>query len=48
MSTVLEDKNKRVCKVCGNRRAFIRKYRLNVCRRCFKDIAKRIGFKKFG
>ncbi len=48
MKNVLENKKKRTCKVCGNRSAVIRKYGLLVCRRCFKDIAKRMGFKKFG
>ncbi len=40
-------KRKRRCRICGNRKALIRKYRLYVCRRCFKDIAEKLGFKKF-
>ena len=47
MSELLAEKKKRVCRVCGNRKAVIRKYNLYVCRRCFKDIAEKIGFKKF-
>ncbi len=42
-----EEKKKRKCRVCGTRQAVIRKYRLYVCRRCFKEIAEKIGFKKF-
>ena len=41
------EKRKRVCKVCGTRAAVVRKYGLMVCRRCFKDIAEKIGFKKY-
>jgi ribosomal protein S14 len=41
------EKKKRRCRVCGTRAAVIRKYNLLVCRRCFKDIAKKIGFNKF-
>jgi len=36
------------CKRCNNNKGVIRKYRLNLCRRCFKDIALNVGFKKFG
>jgi len=42
-----EEKKKRRCRVCGTRQAVIRKYKLNVCRRCFKEIADSLGFKKF-
>jgi ribosomal protein S14 len=35
------------CRVCGNNKGFIRKYNLNLCRRCFKDHAEKIGFKKY-
>ena len=35
------------CIVCGGVRAHIDKYGLNVCRRCFREIAKKIGFKKY-
>ena len=34
------------CGRCGGRRAHIDKYGLNVCRRCFREIAKDIGFRK--
>ncbi len=42
-----EEKKKRKCRMCGTRQAVIRKYKLMVCRRCFKEIAEKIGFKKF-
>ncbi len=53
---IMENKNKdryrgkgtRVCRVCGNTRAQIRKYGLRVCRRCFRDMAESIGFRKYG
>ena len=42
-----EEKKKRKCRMCGTRQAVIRKYNLLVCRRCFKEIAGKIGFTKF-
>ncbi len=42
-----EEKRLRRCRVCGTRKAVVRKYGLKVCRRCFKEIAERIGFKKY-
>ena len=47
MKDLLAEKKKRICRVCKNRKAVIRKYNLLVCRRCFKDIAEKIGFRKF-
>jgi len=35
------------CSRCGGRRGHINKYGLNVCRRCFREIATKIGFKKY-
>jgi len=35
-----------VCKICGNSRGLIRKYNIYLCRRCFKDNALKLGFKK--
>jgi len=40
-------KRNRVCKVCGTRKAFLRVYGLNMCKRCFKDNAPRLGFQKY-
>ncbi|MFC2153951.1 30S ribosomal protein S14 [Candidatus Altiarchaeota archaeon] len=36
-----------VCSVCGAHRGVIHKYGLEICRRCFREVAPRIGFKKF-
>ena len=36
------------CKICLRYGAHIRKYGLNVCRQCFREIASDLGFKKFG
>lgn len=39
---------RRRCKRCGRRGGHIRKYGLNVCRQCFREIAKDLGFRKYG
>lgn len=35
------------CRRCGRTRAHIGKYGLDLCRQCFKEIATRLGFKKY-
>jgi len=35
------------CGICHNVRGHIAKYGLHLCRRCFRDIAPQIGFKKY-
>ena len=35
------------CSRCGRNGAHISSYGLNLCRQCFRDIATRIGFKKY-
>jgi ribosomal protein S14 len=35
------------CWNCGNSRAIISKYGLGLCRRCFKENASMMGFKKY-
>lgn len=35
------------CVRCGRYRGHISKYELNLCRHCFREIATKIGFKKF-
>ena len=35
------------CKVCGANRGLIHKYGLNICRRCFREVAAKIGFRKY-
>merc|ERR1712135_268189 len=36
----------RCCRACSNKHGLIRKYHLNMCRQCFREYAKDIGFKK--
>jgi len=38
---------KKACRRCGNTRGHIGKYGLDLCRRCFRDIAPEIGWKKY-
>ena len=35
------------CKRCGRIRGHIGKYGINLCRQCFKEVATKIGFKKY-
>jgi ribosomal protein S14 len=35
------------CRITGTHRGVIRKYGLNVCRQAFRELAKKIGFKKY-
>ncbi len=35
------------CKRCGRTGGHIAKYGLDVCRHCFREIARSIGFKKY-
>ncbi len=35
------------CRRCGRIGAFIQKYGLNLCRQCFREIATKLGFKKY-
>ena len=37
----------KVCKRCGRHRGHIDKYGLNLCRQCFRELAKKLGFKKY-
>jgi small subunit ribosomal protein S14 len=39
--------NRKRCRRCGTYHGFIGKYGLNLCRRCFREVATKIGFKKF-
>jgi small subunit ribosomal protein S29e len=34
-------------RVCSNQGGLIRKYGMNICRQCFRERAKDIGFVKF-
>lgn len=35
------------CRRCGSMRGHIGKYGLNLCRRCFREVANDVGFKKY-
>jgi len=35
------------CENCGNTRGHIGKYGIELCRKCFRQYAHRIGFKKY-
>jgi small subunit ribosomal protein S14 len=35
------------CERCGRYGAHLNQYNLNLCRHCFREIAKEIGFKKY-
>ena len=39
-------KRSRKCRFCGTNKGLVRKYNLYICRRCFKDNAEELGFKK--
>ncbi len=39
-------KNKPKCERCGDKTGVIRKYGLNLCRQCFREKARELGFKK--
>jgi small subunit ribosomal protein S29e len=43
----LKGKGTRKCRICGNPRGLIRSYDLHVCRRCFRESARDLGFDKF-
>jgi small subunit ribosomal protein S14 len=40
-------KGSRRCRRCGTYEAIIQKYGLMLCRRCFREVAEKIGFKKY-
>ena len=35
------------CRICGRTGAHISKYQLHLCRQCFRESAKELGFKKY-
>ena len=43
---IQQGKGSRGCVICGNQKALIRKYELNVCRQCFRENASHLGFNK--
>ncbi|MGC8568078.1 MAG: 30S ribosomal protein S14 [Candidatus Micrarchaeia archaeon] len=44
----LKGKYDRKCRFCGTTRGVIRSHGLYICRRCFREVAKDLGFKKYG
>ena len=42
-----EEHRKPKCRRCGRYGAVITKYKLYYCRHCFREIAEKIGFKKY-
>jgi len=40
-------KGSRRCSRCGNKAGLIRRYGINLCRQCFREVAKEMGFKKY-
>ncbi|UCD26255.1 MAG: 30S ribosomal protein S14 [Candidatus Bathyarchaeota archaeon] len=40
-------KGTRPCRRCGSYGSVIRRYGLDLCRQCFREIAEDLGFKKF-
>lgn len=47
LETRYKRKMARQCRFCGNVRGLIRKYGLYVCRKCFRERAEDLGFKKY-
>jgi small subunit ribosomal protein S14 len=40
-------KGSRGCVRCGTRDGLIRRYDINLCRQCFREVAEKMGFKKY-
>lgn len=40
-------KGSRPCRNCGSYGPVIRKYGLMVCRQCFRELARKLGFKQY-
>jgi small subunit ribosomal protein S14 len=38
---------KKGCLRCNRKRGIVRRYGMHLCRQCFREIAKDIGFKKY-
>lgn len=36
-----------VCRRCGRKQGLVRKYRIYLCRQCFREIARQMGFEKY-
>lgn len=42
-----QGKGMRKCRFCGSARALVRSYNLRICRRCFREVAEEVGFRKY-
>ncbi len=42
-----QGKGMRKCRFCSSARALIRSYNLRICRRCFREVAEEVGFRKY-
>jgi len=40
-------KGSRPCTRCGSYGPIVRAYGINVCRQCFREVSKRLGFRKY-
>jgi len=47
MLTKFKGKGLYKCHICGTSRGVIKKYSLYICRRCFRENAEELGFKKY-
>ncbi|KXB03024.1 30S ribosomal protein S14 [candidate division MSBL1 archaeon SCGC-AAA261F19] len=49
MTNKKRDKKKgaNICSRCGSRGAVFQRLGLNLCRRCFREVAPEMGFKKY-
>ncbi len=43
----LKGRGNRKCRLCGTSRGLIRSYNLRICRRCFREAARDLGFEKY-
>ena len=41
-----DEKEKEICERCGSRGAVYQQLGLHLCRRCFREIAPKMGFEK--
>jgi len=44
----MKGRGKRVCRTCGTARGLIRKYKMQICRRCFREVGEHLGFRTYG
>ncbi len=40
-------KGSRQCRRCGSHGPVIRRYGLDLCRQCFRELAEKLGFRKY-